>query len=170
MHKTIKSLSLISFFILLSKILGLIRESFIAYFFGASESTDAYFLSLNINQSVIVIIGSAISLTVIPMLANMKDNKINVFLSKLSFMLLVTSLLILIFVMFFRNQIINLVGYGFTEEVKNISSNLLMLGAPISIFIFQSTLSTSFLNHKSKFIIPALIGIPYNIVIIFFLV
>ena len=47
-HEIIKNLSVVSFFTLISRILGLLRDVCIAYFFGAGITTDAFFVAFRI--------------------------------------------------------------------------------------------------------------------------
>ncbi|MGC8554632.1 MAG: murein biosynthesis integral membrane protein MurJ [Candidatus Acidulodesulfobacterium sp.] len=47
-HEIIKNLSVVSFFTLISRILGLFRDVCIAYFFGAGITTDAFFVAFRI--------------------------------------------------------------------------------------------------------------------------
>jgi len=47
-HEIVKNLSVVSFFTLISRILGLLRDVCIAYFFGAGVATDAFFVAFRI--------------------------------------------------------------------------------------------------------------------------
>ncbi|MFW0884062.1 murein biosynthesis integral membrane protein MurJ [Candidatus Acidulodesulfobacterium sp. H_13] len=47
-HEIVRNLSVVSFFTLISRILGLLRDIFIAYFFGAGAVTDAFFVAFRI--------------------------------------------------------------------------------------------------------------------------
>ena len=47
-HEIVRNLSVVSFFTLISRILGLLRDVCIAYFFGAGMATDAFFVAFRI--------------------------------------------------------------------------------------------------------------------------
>ena len=47
-HEIVRNLSVVSFFTLVSRILGLLRDVCIAYFFGAGTTTDAFFVAFRI--------------------------------------------------------------------------------------------------------------------------
>lgn len=47
-HEIIKNLSVVSFFTLISRVLGLLRDVCVAYFFGAGVATDAFFVAFRI--------------------------------------------------------------------------------------------------------------------------
>lgn len=47
-HEIVRNLSVVSFFTLISRILGLLRDICIAYFFGAGVATDAFFVAFRI--------------------------------------------------------------------------------------------------------------------------
>ncbi len=47
-HAIVRNLSVVSFFTLISRILGLLRDISIAYFFGAGAATDAFFVAFRI--------------------------------------------------------------------------------------------------------------------------
>lgn len=47
-HEIVRNLSVVSFFTLISRVLGLLRDVCIAYFFGAGVATDAFFVAFRI--------------------------------------------------------------------------------------------------------------------------
>ena len=80
MRKTALLLVLITIF---SKILGFAREIVLSYFFGVSNITDAYIISLTIPDTLLAFIGVGITTIYIPMynkIIKEKNKKINVLL------------------------------------------------------------------------------------------
>ena len=72
MKKTIILLMAISVF---SKLFGFLRDVVLAYFFGASEISDAYLVSLSIPTLIFSFIGTALSTTYIPVFTKVGEER-----------------------------------------------------------------------------------------------
>lgn len=70
MKKTAFLLMLVT---IVSKILGFIREITLSYFYGASNISDVYLISLTIPGAIFSFIGAGISTGYIPMYSNIQQ-------------------------------------------------------------------------------------------------
>lgn len=160
----------ISFFIFFSKLLGLLRESITAAIFGASIETDIYYFSLNLNQVIVVIIGSAISTSLIAILSNIDNEKLSIrFINNIRVLFILISIIIVIVGTFISSPLINLLGYGYDDSQKLLAKKFFIMGLPICIFVFQSSILSGYLNHLNRFIVSSMTGIPFNICFITYL-
>jgi putative peptidoglycan lipid II flippase len=165
-----KTIIVVSLLMILSKILGFIREISLAYFYGASFISDAYLVSISIPITLYTLFGVVIAQGLIPIFnkinLNEGSNEVNKFLSNILNVLTIINFLISIFGFINPYLLISIFAGGLT-------GNTLMLAVQftrISIFglIFTNLvyITSAFLRANKKFYIPAFVGIPLNIGII----
>lgn len=163
---------LLGAFALLSQILGLFRDRFIAHFIGPSLELDTYYASFLIPDLIFVSIASLASVTVlIPfLLGKMKDGHVseeskqllnNVF-SAFLFVIVLFSLVVFLLM----PKLAHLVAPGFDEASteKVIEMSRIMLLSPI--FLGLSNIFGSITQLFRKFFIYSLSPIFYNLGII----
>lgn len=154
---------------LVSNILGLGRESYIAYAFGATGWTDAYYVA-----SIIPDIASAwISLTLtnalIPVLKRELDRSPESAkdLARLVFLYIAIILgLMTVLIWLFRYQVISLLAPGLSEHVDTEAVRLLNLMVVSVIFTGLSGVLWGIHNAYESFGYPALMGVIYNVLLL----
>jgi putative peptidoglycan lipid II flippase len=159
---------------ILSKILGFSREVFLAYFYGASNISDAYLISCTIPGVIFSLLGIGISTSFIPLYNKVQSNEgvkssISYMNNVISFLMCI-SMLIAILVISFTPSIVRLFASGFdgqTYELAIIFTKISAIGMFFSAFV---SIFTGFLQINNNFVVPALIGIPFNFIIIIFIV
>lgn len=154
---------------LLSKILGFVRDVLLSYFFGASQISDAYLISLTVPSVVFGFLGAGIVTAYIPMqsriieengeeaASNYTNNFTNIIL------LIVTSFLIV--ALPFTKPIVQLFAYGFSGETLNITIELTRIAIFGMYFSALITVFSGYLQVKNKFIAPAVVGFPLNLIV-----
>ena len=174
MSKTIKSISIVTVLLLLSKVFGFVREMFIAAYYGATWQTDAYNMALNLISLLTAIVAAGLAAVIIPIYIQKKvqqsDDEARLFASNL---LCITSLfyiLISILGIIFAPQIVRLIAFNFNEETAALTVSLMRImftaAVGINIVDFLSLISRA----NEKFIVPSLISLPLTIVIVLFTV
>ena len=169
-----KVISTIIIFSLMSKVLGFLRDYFTAVKFGTTAEADAFLMASNIPNTLFMLIGIAISTTFIPIYNDIKVSKskeeLQEFYNNITNILIFLSLVITILCEIFAPIIVSIMAPGFTGakfvltvKLTRILSSVIVLNTLIYLFI-------SILQCEGNFNIPALIGIPYNIVLIFYYV
>ena len=102
MKKTALIIMLITIF---SKVLGFTREISLSYFYGASNISDAYLISLTIPMTIFSFIGTGISTCYIPVYSDIQEKKglkkADLFTSNLINVLMLISTLFVLFGLFF---------------------------------------------------------------------
>ncbi len=165
-----KTAFIIMLITLVSKFLGFSRDITLSYFFGASSISDAYLVSMTIPSVIFGFVGSGIMTAYIPMQSRVLDEEGDLeaskFTSNFTNVILLLITFILITGLFFTENIVKLFAMGFYGETLRIAvifTKISMFGmyftALISIF-------SGYLQIKKKYIIPALIGFPLNIIMI----
>lgn len=154
-----------------SRILGLFRTILIAYYFGASKFTDAYFSAFKISNLFRQVLGEGALGTVFIPLYNERvveegeeRGKVLIY-SILNLLFVVTTILSLLTLIFSR-EIIEFIVRGYPSETREIASGLLKIMSFYLLFIGMSGMICAILNNFKKFIIPASTSLLFNVAVI----
>lgn len=170
-----KSINSAAFFIflsaLLSRILGILRNSLLAGYFGATRELDIYFASFRLPDLLYTIFfGGGISLVFLPIFAEyfQKDKRkaweiSNSLFNILFLILLVCALLIFIF----APSLAKIIAPGFTSQEQVELAKLIKILVLSPILFGASSLLSSLLQYFKRFLIYSLAPILYNLGIIF---
>ena len=156
---------------MVSRVLGLVRATIIAYYFGASAATDAYFSAFKISNFFRQLLGEgALGSSFIP-LYNEKieiegEEKGKEFIYSILNLIFAFSTGVTLLMIVFSQDIINLIVNGFPTETKILASELLKIMSVYFIFISLSGMICAMLNNFKQFAIPASTSIFFNLAII----
>lgn len=156
---------------MVSRVLGLVRATIIAYYFGASGATDAYFSAFKISNFFRQLLGEgALGSSFIP-LYNEKietegEEKGKEFIYSILNLIFIFSTIITLLMIIFSQDIINLIVNGFPAETKILASQLLKIMSVYFVFISLSGMICAMLNNFKQFAIPASTSIFFNLAII----
>ena len=152
-----------------SKVLGLVREQFLAATYGTGLYAAAYSTANNIPVILFSIIGSAIATSLIPMY-----NKLNAesgeqraldFTNTLINIVIIICLIIAGLGMIFTKPLVKLFASGYEGQVLLTTISFTRILLISVVFVGLSNIMTGYLQIKNNFVIPGLIGIPYSLVI-----
>jgi len=140
-----------------TKILGFVEKLLIAYLFGASAISDAYFFSFAIFILIFDFFNESTSPALLPAYVNAdnSDDKQKIFNSAFSF-LAVAGFFISLTLTLFSKNIINLVT-GFPPETSEIAVSYLRIISMGMVFVISSITTYLFINSGRKFL-PAALG------------
>jgi putative peptidoglycan lipid II flippase len=167
MKKTALTLMILT---ILSKLFGFARDITLSYFYGASNISDTYLISLTIPGVIFGFIGVGISTGYIPMYSKIENSngieETNRYTNNLVNILIVLCTAIIILGLLFTEQIVKIFASGFEGDTLSLAvqfTKISMLGIYFTgvIYIFNG-----FLQLKGNYTIPALVGFPLNFFII----
>lgn len=172
-HKLLRSTALVGQMTLVSRVLGLVRDTAIAAIFGASAATDAFFVAFKIpNLFRRLFAEGAFSQAFVPILAYYKTNESRLEVTRLvdaafsalaGVLLVITAVFIAAAPMF-----ILLFAPGFVGDPSrfDLSVALLRLTSPYLLFIALTALVGGVLNTYGRFALPALTPALLNVAFI----
>ena len=155
---------------LLAKVLGFGRELTLASAYGASGTSDAFLVAMNIPAVIFTAIGTSLGTAFIPLYCDVHSKKGQD--SSIKFTNNVFNIIALICIGFsiigaiFTPQIVKLFAVGFEGETFKQAiyfTRIIMLGMA---FLGMNYIMTAYLQVKENFTIPGLMPIPNNICII----
>jgi putative peptidoglycan lipid II flippase len=157
-----KSLSVVSFFTLVSRLLGLVREMVLAAKFGASASTDALFVAFRIpNLLRRLFAEGAFAQAFVPILAEYRrsegDERAKLLIAHVASLLSLLLLIISILGVLFAPYLVYVIATGFSESSgqAELTASLIRLTFPYLLFISLTSLFSSVLNTWGRFAVPA---------------
>ncbi len=154
----------------ISKVLGLLREVTLSYFYGTSNISDAYLISQTIPVVIFSFVGVGISTGYIPIYTNIEQKqsteKANHYTNNLFNILVAICILIIIFGVIYARQIVALFASGFDRNTLNLAVFFTRISLISIIFTSFIHLFSAFLQLKNNYIVPALVSVPMNLLII----
>jgi putative peptidoglycan lipid II flippase len=161
--------------ILLSRIVGLVRQRVFAHYFGTSDAGDVFSAAFRIPNFLQNIFGEgALSASFIPVYANLlargdKKEATHVADAVLTLLALVTSIIVLIGVLT-TPYIINLIAPGFAGEKREWAIRLVKILFPGAGLLVLSAWCLGILNSHRRFFLSYTAPVVWNIAIIAFLI
>jgi putative peptidoglycan lipid II flippase len=161
-----------------SRILGLVREKALAYFFGASAAMDAFRLAVIIPQTFYdLLIGGHVNGAIVPVFSEIVTLKgrdelwkvVNILFS----ILLVFVSAMVIWMQLVAPILVNQIGAGYDAETLTLATHLLRMTSPALIFLALFAIFSGTLYAINHFTWPAFAGVMFNASIVlatFFLV
>jgi len=150
----------------LSKIIGFVREVFIAAQFGISQQADIFVTVSKIPTLVLTISGGALAAALVPLLIKLRTEHDESRLNKLTGrMFTLTGLLMLGFALllgFFAKQFVDVYVLGFNDEAKALTVQLIRIILPAIVAIGLISLFAAVLNAHHHFFVPSLGPLFYS--------
>ncbi|MFP3014662.1 MAG: murein biosynthesis integral membrane protein MurJ [Arsenophonus sp.] len=158
----LKSLAWLSFITMLSRVLGFIRDVFIAYFFGSGYNTDTFFIAFRLpNLLRRIFAEGAFSQAFVPILSEYKNHKdddvTRTFIAYVSGLLILILTIVTLAGILMSPWIIYITapGFNYIPDKFDLTVRLLRIIFPYILFISLVALANSILNTWNYFSIPA---------------
>src|SRR5690554_2396811 len=165
-----KAVLIIIIVTLLSKILGFLQNVVLSYFYGASNISDAYLLSITIPLLLYTIVAEAISAGYIPTYKTIekeegRENAIK-FSSNFLNSIFIINTIIVILVLIFSKQLVSLFATGFSLDTTNITIRFLRITIFAIYFRGIVAILKGFLQIHNQFFLSSIMVVPRNVLII----
>jgi len=157
--------------ILLSRVLGFVREWVVAHQVGSNAMTDAYYAAFTLPDFLnYLVAGASLSVTFIPVFTKYaaegrEDEGWHVFSTVMTFM----GFLLVAFVLageLFAPQLAQLIAPGFPPAEKQRVIFLTRLMLPAQFCFYEGSILSAVQYAKGRFLIPSLAPVVYNVMII----
>ena len=170
-HSARSAAALVMFAVMLSRVIGYLREAYIAYAFGAGPRTDAYVAAFTIPDWLnYLVAGGTASITFISIFTRYTSEQREAAAYK-AFSIIVTVMTAVLTVGIvlaevFAPQILRVYFRDFTPEQLELCVYLTRILLPTQIFFYAGGIVSAVLFSKRLFLLPAFGGVFYNIFII----
>ena len=172
----LSSVSVFSFYTLISRLLGYLRDILIAFFLGASIYADAFFVAFRLPNTFRRLFAEGVfNAAFIPSYTEANLNSTNEgkkFADDVLNLLIILLLGIVLIVEIFTPAIVYLIAPGFYEDFEkfDLAVELARITFPFLFFVSLSSFFSGILNTNNKFAAAAAAPIILNIFLIFSLV
>lgn len=158
--------------VLLSRVLGLVRDKIISYYFGTSLEADLYFTAFVVPDFLnYLLAGGYFSVTLVPLLSScfVKDEKDGwrFFSSAVCWAFISITCLTLI-AFYFAPEIAHAIGSNFSAEGQERLAHLLRIILPAQVCFLPGACFSAVLYMRKQFTVPAITPLIYNMSIILF--
>lgn len=166
----LKTTAMIIALTLLGRLLGFVRNVFLANTFGIGIELDAYLMAFTVPMLLFLAVPGAINAVLIPtfkgMMGKAEAMRRNVLFHKTMGVTAVAFLIITIAGIVWSSQIIALLAPGFSPDKQALTAALLKLMMPSALFIGIIAILSSVLNAHYEFFTPTLGTIINGLVVI----
>ena len=164
-----KTAVLIIILTIISKFFGFGRELVLSYLYGASQISDAYLIATLIPGVLLGVVSAGISAGYIPISAKESsingEEGLNKFTNNIVTILLIIITIFMFFAFLFTEPLVRLFAIGFDSETLLLTKKFTRIAIFGMYFTGLIAIFSSYLQFKDSFIIPALVGIPANIIL-----
>ena len=175
-QQTVSSAGLIGLTAIGGALVGFVLQLLVAFYFGASNETDAYFMAISTSEMLSkLLLGGSITAVFIPLFVERLAHgakeeawqlALNVFHLTSAAFIVVTFLLGL-----FAGPFVHFIAPGFDAATTDLTIKLLRVLLPAFVILFLVELATSMLHSLKQFTVPALLRlIAPSISIVFIMV
>ena len=172
--KAIKTIIMVIGLTIGSKLFGFLRDVLISSRFGTGMESDAYFMALKVTAVVFMGIGSAITTTTIPTIVNYmakkEKEKAFAFSNKILTIMLLLAMVVIPLGILLAPFFTKYIAFGFYDQKMELTVSLIRIMFPILICTFLTYIFVSLLQSLDKFSITSILSMPYNMVLLIYLV
>ena len=153
--------------VLLSRILGVLRDAIISHYFGRGPQTDAYNAAFTVPDLLFYLLQSgALSSTVVPILTEYrqqgKDKSADKVVSIVASVIFVFIGLLICVMWVYARALTIALNLGFPDSTVDLSVPLTRVLLPAQLFFFLGGLMMGVLYSRKSFLIPAAGPVIYN--------
>ncbi|HKL10090.1 MAG TPA: murein biosynthesis integral membrane protein MurJ [Clostridia bacterium] len=173
-NKTVNTVLMVVYLTIFSKLFGLARDMMIGYRYGTSVESDAYFAAYRMTITIFLSIGSAITATAIPFVVKYikqgDREKLFGFTGNLMTVLFAAGTLISAAGMFLAPWYVKMIAIGFEGDKLALTVSIVRIFFPVMVLVPLVYSLISFLQSKGKFAITSIVSIPYNLILVSYLI
>ncbi len=169
-NKVKQSVPILMVVIIISKLVGMLREVVLANYFGTSNISDAYLIASSVPTLLFYFIGHSISTSYIPMYNKVKnDLGENKGIRYTNYIINIAMVLATVFVgilLIWPELVIKLFASGFDAQTVALTAKLIRISAVSMYLMILVNVLGGYLNANKNFIVPAAVSLPRNAMII----
>ncbi|HZK24310.1 MAG TPA: murein biosynthesis integral membrane protein MurJ [Oscillospiraceae bacterium] len=163
----IKSAGMVTVLLVISRLLGFLRESAIAYRFGTTAQADAYLMASTLPLILFLAFNDAVKTAFIPVYGEYHRTEEGNALAQTVFVLLGAILVVVSMLLVAAAPlVVKLLAPGFEGAQKDLTIVLARIMLPGLLFMGLTGLASGILHIKKNFFIPAITAYPSNLLII----
>lgn len=170
MSKAAKATVLLMIVTIVSKVLGLFRDSVLASAYGTGKYAAVYSTANSISTILFAVIGTALATSLIPLYNKLETEdsteRAMGFLNSVVNLVVMVCLAIAGLGIIFAGPLVKVFAPGYQGDVYTLCVQYTRILLPSIVFVGLANIFTSYLQIKKRYVIPGFIGMPYSVIII----
>ena len=170
MSKAAKATVLLMIVTIVSKVLGLFRDSVLASAYGTGKYAAVYSTANSISTILFAVIGTALATSLIPLYNKLETEdsteRARGFLNSVVNLVVIVCLAIAGLGIIFAGPLVKVFAPGYQGDVYRLCVQYTRILLPSIVFVGLANIFTSYLQIKKRYVIPGFIGMPYSVIII----
>ena len=170
MSKAARATVLLMIVTIVSKILGLFRDSVLASAYGTGKYAAVYSTANSISTILFAVIGTALATSLIPLYNKLASEdsteRAMGFLNSVVNLVVIVCLSIAGLGIIFAGPLVKVFAPGYQGDVYTLCVQYTRILLPSIVFVGLANIFTSYLQIKKRYVIPGFIGMPYSVIII----
>ena len=170
MSKAARATVLLMIVTIVSKVLGLFRDSVLASAYGTGKYAAVYSTANSISTILFAVIGTALATSLIPLYNKLASEdsteRAMGFLNSVVNLVVIVCLSIAGLGIIFAGPLVKVFAPGYQGDVYTLCVQYTRILLPSIVFVGLANIFTSYLQIKKRYVIPGFIGMPYSIIII----
>ena len=170
MSKAAKATVLLMIVTIVSKVLGLFRDSVLASAYGTGKYAAVYSTANSISTILFAVIGTALATSLIPLYNKLETEdsteRAMGFLNSVVNLVVIVCLAIAGLGIIFAGPLVKVFAPGYQGDVYTLCVQYTRILLPSIVFVGLANIFTSYLQIKKRYVIPGFIGMPYSVIII----
>ena len=170
MSKAAKATVLLMIVTIVSKGLGLFRDSVLASAYGTGKYAAVYSTANSISTILFAVIGTALATSLIPLYNKLETEdsteRAMGFLNSVVNLVVIVCLAIAGLGIIFAGPLVKVFAPGYQGDVYTLCVQYTRILLPSIVFVGLANIFTSYLQIKKRYVIPGFIGMPYSVIII----
>jgi putative peptidoglycan lipid II flippase len=150
----------------ISRVLGLVRETIKAHFFGAGGAVDAYTIATLVPTMMYdLLVGGAVDSSLVPVFSELAEERREAMWALVSILLSLVVVALAIFILvveLFAPQVAFLLSSGSSEAVLAQTARLLRITVPAVLFLNLTGVLSGLLYALKRFVFPAFAAALFN--------
>lgn len=170
MSKAAKATVLLMIVTIVSKVLGLFRDSVLASAYGTGKYAAVYSTANSISTILFAVISTALATSLIPLYNKLETEdsteRAMGFLNSVVNLVVIVCLAIAGLGIIFAGPLVKVFAPGYQGDVYTLCVQYTRILLPSIVFVGLANIFTSYLQIKKRYVIPGFIGMPYSVIII----
>ncbi|OUM93285.1 MAG: murein biosynthesis integral membrane protein MurJ [Caldibacillus debilis] len=165
----VKAAGIVTAITAIGKILGFLRESIIAAFFGTSAEADVFFVASLVPTILFTALGTAIQAGIVPIYLREKEKNAKEaarLIGSLGAFFVFVAIAAAILAILAARPLVSFLAPGFSADQLRLAERLTVILVPAIVFMTLTSVASGVLHANQKFAMPALTSTVQNLAVI----
>lgn len=167
-HSSNTNMAIVTTMTMLAKVVAIVRQMVLTYFYGAGAISDAYLLAQSVPNTLFLLVSTAIGVSFTPVFTQVQEEKsekeATLFANNIVCILIIIASVLTAITLMFSQQIVFIFANGFDADTAKMTASFLRISIFSIYFVGMAGVFSAYLKIKGNYLAPSIIGIALSIV------